>query len=195
MKRRTLDYTLSTLGVVMAVVLAVGGALLLFAANFTNTTISDQLSAQHISFPPASALPVAEYGETVNGFAGQDVTTGAQAKAYSDMIAVHLSKVADGKTYSQVSAAWTASNADPTKRDPALAAQRQTLFMGETLRGLLLNVYAFSIFGTIALIAGWVALVGAVLMAVLAIAGFVHGHNVSKEALVGAPEIESIPVA
>lgn len=195
MKRRTLDYTLATLGVVMAVVLALGGALLLFAANFTNTTISDQLSAQHIQFPPASALPVAEYGETVNGFAGQDVTTGAQAKAYSDMIAVHLSKVADGKTYSQVSAAWTASNADPTKRDPALAAQRQTLFMGETLRGLLLNVYAFSIFGTIALIAGWVALVGAVLMAVLAVAGYVHGHNVSKEALVGAPEIESIPVA
>jgi hypothetical protein len=67
--------------------------------------------------------------------------------------------------------------------------------MGETLRGLLLNVYAFSIFGTIALIAGWVALVGAALMAVLAIAGYVHGHNVSKEALVGAPEIESIPVA
>ncbi len=195
MKRRTLDYTLSTLGVVMAVVLALGGALLLFAANFTNTTISDQLSAQHIKFPPAAALPVAEYGETVNGFAGQDVTTGAQAKAYSDMIAVHLSKVADGKTYSQVSAAWTASNADPTKRDPALAAQRQTLFMGETLRGLLLNVYAFSIFGTIALIAGWVALVGAVLMAVLAVAGYVHGRNVSKSTLVGAPEIESIPAA
>ena len=123
MKRRTLDYTLATLGAVMAVVLAIGGGLLLFAANFTNTTISDQLSAQHIAFPAASALPVAEYGETVNGYAGQDVTTGAQAKAYSDMIAVHLSKVAEGKTYSQVSEEWIVQRgpdqARPGPRCPA----------------------------------------------------------------------------
>ncbi|MFN8156959.1 MAG: hypothetical protein U0R68_06060 [Candidatus Nanopelagicales bacterium] len=188
MKRRTLDYTLATLGAVMAVVLAVGGGLLLYAANFTNTTISDQLSAQHIQFPPADQVPAAEYGDTINGYAGQDVTTGAQAKAYSDMIAIHLSKVADGKTYSQVSEEWIASNTDPTKRDPALGAQRQTLFMGETLRGLLLNVYAFSIFGTIALIGGWVALLAAVIMAILAVVGFIHGHRVSKDALVGAPD-------
>ncbi|HEY5134319.1 MAG TPA: hypothetical protein VIJ41_00890 [Candidatus Nanopelagicales bacterium] len=195
MKRRTLDYTLATLGAVMAVVLAIGGGLLLYAAHFTNTTISDQLSAQHIQFPPADQVPAAEYGDTINGYAGQDVTTGAQAKAYSDMIAIHLTKVAGGKTYSQVSDEWIASNADPTKRDAALGAQRQTLFMGETLRGLLLNVYAFSIFGTIALIGGWVALLGALVLAVLAIAGFVHGNNVSKEALIGAPEAESIPAA
>ena len=195
MKRRTLDYTLATLGAVMAVVLAVGGALLLYAASFTNSTISDQLSAQHISFPSADQLPVAAFGETVNGYAGQDVTTGPQAKAYSDMIAVHLTKVANGKTYSQVSEEWIASNADPTKRDPALGAQRQTLFMGETLRGLLLNVYAFSIFGLIALVAGWVALVGALVLAVLAIVGFVHGHNISKDIMIGAPAAESIPVA
>ena len=66
--------------------------------------------------------------------------------------------------------------------------------MGETLRGLLLNVYAFSIFGLIALVAGWVALIGAVLMGVLAIVGFVHGHKVSKDVLVGAPEQEAITV-
>ena len=195
MKRRTLDYTLATLGVVMALVLAIGGALLLYAANFTNTTISDQLSAQQISFPSADQLPVAAYGETVNGYAGQQVTTGPQAKAYSDMIAVHLTKVADGKTYSQVSEEWIASSADPTKRDPAMGAQRQTLFMGETLRGLLLNVYAFSIFGTIALIAGWVAHIGALLLAVLAIVGFVHGRSISRDVVIGAPAVESIPVA
>ena len=196
MKRRTLDYTLATLGVVMAVVLAIGGALLLFAANFTSSTITDQLTAQKIAFPPASALPVDKYGETVNSYAGQPVTTGAQAKAYSDMIAVHLQAVAGGKTYSEVSDEWIQSNpTDPTKRDAALGAQRQTLFMGETLRGLLLNVYAFSIFGTLALIGGWVALAAAVVLAVLAVIGYVHGHNVSKDAVVGAPEIEKIPAA
>lgn len=194
MKRRTLDYTLATLGLVMAAVLAIGGGLLLYAASFTQTTISDQLVAQDISFPPAEALPVAEYGETVNGYAGQQVTTGAQAKAYTDMIAVHLSKVAGGKTYSQVSEEWIASSADPTKRDPALGAQRQTLFMGETLRGLLLNVYAFSIFGTLALIGGWVALIAAVLFLVLAIAGYLHGHSVSKDVAVGA-SADAVPAS
>jgi hypothetical protein len=195
MKRRTLDFSLAAVGAVMAVVLALGGAVLVFASNFTSSTIRDQLSAQHISFPAASALPVAAFGETVNGYAGQEVTTGAQAKAYSDMIAVHLTKVADGKTYSQVSDEWIASSADPTKRDATLGAERQTLFMGETLRGLLLNVYAFSIFGTISLVAGWVAFIAAVVVAILAAFGFRHGHKANAAALTEAPALESIPVA
>lgn len=183
MKRKKLDYTIATLGVVMAAVLAIGGGLLLYAANFANTTISDQLSAQHIQFPAADQVPAATYGDEVNGYAGQDVTTGAQAKAYSDVIAIHLSFVADGKTYSQVSEEWIASNTDPVKRDAALGAQRQTLFMGETLRGLLLNVYAFSIFGTIAFIAGWVALVGALVLVILSAFGYLHGRRLSQDEL------------
>jgi len=182
MRRRTLDFTIATVGLVMALVLTASGVLLLYAANFTNQTIHDQLSAQKISFPPADQLPVKVYGETVNGYAGQQVTTGAQAKAYSDMISVHLSFVAGGKTYSEVSEAWIASNpTDPTKRDAALGAQRETLFMGETLRGLLLNAYAFSIFGTIAFIGGSVAIVAALVLFVLSILGYLHGNKVKKE--------------
>lgn len=195
MKRRTLDLTLATVGLVMAVVLGIASALLLFAASFTNSTITDQLSAQQISFPAADQLPVDQYGATVNGYAGQQVTTGPQAKAYSDMIAVHLSFVADGKTYSQVSEEWINSAKDPAQRDQALGAQRQTLFMGETLRGLLLNVYAFSIFGMVAFIAGWVALAAAVVMVGLALYGFSHAHKIHKQELLEAPAVESIPVA
>ena len=77
----------------------------------------------------------------------------------------------------------------------ALGAQRQTLFMGETLRGLLLNVYAFSIFGAVAFFAGWVALVGAVAMIVLAVYGFTHAHKLHKAELLEARAIESIPVS
>ena len=73
--------------------------------------------------------------------------------------------------------------------------RRQTLFMGETLRGLLLNVYAFSIFGTVALIAGWVAAVAALVMVGLAIYGFSHAHKLHKQELLEAPAVESIPVA
>ena len=87
MKRRTLDLTLATVGLVMAVVLAIASALLLFAASFTNTTITDQLAAQHITFPAAEAL-----SPELAQYAGQEVTTGPLAKAYSDMIAEHLER-------------------------------------------------------------------------------------------------------
>jgi hypothetical protein len=188
MKRRTLDRTLAAVGLVVAIVMAIAGGLLIFASNFTANTVSTELSAQQIFFPPADAL-----SPDLQQYAGQQVTTGAQAKAYSSMIAEHLDAVADGKTYSQVSGEWIASSEDPTKRDPALGAQRQTLFMGETLRGLLLNTYAFSIFGMLALVAGIVALISAVVLLVLSFLGWRHAHKVPEDAVVGgAPLVETI---
>jgi hypothetical protein len=181
--RRSLDFVLSISGLVMAVVLAVAGALLLWGGSFANTTVHDQLVAQKISFGAASSLP-----DTLKGYAGQQVTNGTQAKAYSDLIAEHLTKVADGKTYSEVSSAYLAGGG----KDTALAAQRTTLFMGETLRGLLLNAYAFSIFGAIATIAGWVALAAAVVLAVLAVLGLAHQRKTPAEAVVFAPEKEMV---
>lgn len=193
MKRKTLDLTLATVGVVVAVVLALAGGLLLFASSFTNNTVSTELSAQQIYFPPADQLATPEL-QQLQQYAGQQVTTGALAKSYADMIAVHLEAVAGGKTYSQVSSDWIASNpTDASKRDQALGAQRQTLFQGETLRGLLLNTYAFSIFGTVALVAGVVALAGAVVLGVLAVLGFVHARRLPVTGSVDAPAQESIP--
>jgi hypothetical protein len=73
-------------------------------------------------------------------YAGQQLTTGDQAQVYSEhFIGVHLKDVAGGQTYAQVSAAAQA-NPQNTK----LAAQVQTLFRGETLRGLLLNAWGWS---------------------------------------------------
>ncbi len=187
MKRRTLDLTLATVGLVVAVIMALAGGILLYAASFTSTTVSTELSAQNIYFPPAEQLASPEL-QQLQQYAGQQVTTGALAKSYSEMIAVHLTKVADGKTYSQVSEEWIASNTDPSQRDAALGGQRQTLFMGETLRGLLLNSYAFSIFGTIALIAGIVALVGSVGLLVLAAVGFAHARRLPETTVVATPE-------
>ena len=114
-------------------------------------------------------------------------------RAYTDMIAVHLQGIGGGKTYSQVSEEWIASSADPTKRDASLGAQRQTLFMGETLRGLLLNSYAFSIFGTVALVGGIVALVGSAALIVLSVLGFGHARKATATEPIGAPLAESIP--
>ena len=188
MSRRSLDLVLSISALVVAVVLAIAGVLLVWGGNYANNTVTDQLSAQNISFPAdAAQLP-----DDLKSYAGQQVTSGQQAKAYSDLIAAHLTEVADGKTYSEVSAAWIASSDDPTTRDPALGAQRQTLFMGETLRGMLLNAYAFSVFGTIAIIAAWVSFIAAALLFVLGILGIVHSRRTSAATTVFAPEI---PVA
>jgi uncharacterized membrane protein YphA (DoxX/SURF4 family) len=189
MKRRTLDLTLATVGLVVAIVMAIAGGMLLFAGSFAHSTVTDELTAQQIYFPPAAQL-----SPDLQEYAGQQVTTGPLAKSYTSMIAEHLQAVAGGKTYSQISGEWIASNTDPTKRDATLAGQRQTLFMGETLRGLLLNTYAFWIFGTIALVAGVVALIAAVVLLALAVVGYLHASRHPDEVVFsGAPAQESIP--
>ena len=40
----------------------------------------------------------------LSGYAGQQVRTGTQAKAYADMVETHVMKATKGQTYSQVSA-------------------------------------------------------------------------------------------
>jgi len=183
MSRRSLDLILSISAIVIAVVLVIAGILLAWGGRYANNTVTDQLSQQKISFPAASELP-----DNLKSYADQAVTTGSQAKAYSDLIAVHLSAVADGQTYSEVSGQWIASAEDPAQRDATLGAERQTLFMGETLRGLLLNAYAFSVFGTIAIIASWVSFVAAVLLFLLGILGVVHSRRTAASTAVFAPE-------
>ena len=86
-----------------------------------------------------------------------------EAKAYAnDFIGVHLQAIGGGKSYSEVSAAWMAN-----PKDQKLAQQRQTMFMGETLRGTLLGAWGWGTMGTIATIAGIVLIgIGAVLLIV-----------------------------
>ena len=114
-----------------------------WGSNFATSQVHDQLSAQRVFFPAAgtaalTSLPAAD-AAAMSVYAGEQMTTGPQAETYADhFIAVHLGEIAGGKTYSEVSAA---STADPTNTN--LAGQVQTLFRGETLRGLLLNSYGW----------------------------------------------------
>jgi hypothetical protein len=120
----------------------------------------------------------------IEPFAGMQLTTGEQARAYADhYIGAHVKGIAAGKTYSEVSgealAANAASKADPNNTELAakaagLMGQRTTLFMGETLKGLLGNAYAFWQLGQIAMYAMWAALAGGVIMLILSILGFMH---------------------
>jgi hypothetical protein len=150
--------SLTAVATTAAAGLIVVGILALVGGGYDKQVVRGQLAPQKIFFPPAGS-PAMLPG--IKQYAGQQLLTGAQAKAYANgFIKVHLSEVAGGKTYAQVS---TAALAAP--KDPALAAQKATLFQGETLRGLLLGAWGWSMIGTIATLAGIILIaLGAVLL-------------------------------
>lgn len=185
MKRRTFDALLASGGVAIAIVLLVAGGLLTWGHSFINNQVRTQLASQKIYFPPAAAFATAKPGTEITPgmkpyllkYAGQQMLTGQQAEAYANhFIGVHLQEIGGGLTYSQLSAK---SLADPT--NAALTAQVATVFKGETLRGLLLNAYAFGKMGTIAGIAAVVSFVGAFVMLLLAALGFWHLSRTSED--------------
>jgi hypothetical protein len=143
--------TMAAVGVMVVGIVAVVGG------SYDKKVVRDQLVPQKIFFP-ASNSPALLPG--VKQYAGQQLTNGSQAKAYANnFINVHLSKIAGGQTYAQVS---TAALAAP--KNVKLAEEKATLFQGETLRGLLLNAWGWSLVGTIATLAGWLMIaLGAVL--------------------------------
>jgi len=174
MRRRTFDALATMAGVVLAVVLAIGGGLLLWGHSVISNDVHTQLAAQKIVFPPANSAPIKELpaadAAAMNQYGGQLMTTGAQAEAYANhFIAVHLTKIGGGQTYSQLSAK---SLAQP--KNTALAEQVQTMFRGTTLRGMLLNAYGWWQMGQIMLISAFVAFGSAVLFLVLSGLGFWH---------------------
>jgi hypothetical protein len=179
MRRKTFDALLASGGVVVAIILIVAGGLLTWASSFVSDQVHDQLVAQKIYFPDkgSDALKSDEIGPHLDKYAGQQLATGAQAEAYANhFIAVHLEEMTGGKTYAELS---SAAQADPTNTE--LAAQVNTVFKGETLRGLLLNAYAFGTMGSLAGIAAIVSFVGAAVMLLLSGLGFFHARRTPEE--------------
>lgn len=175
MHRRTLDRLISWVGLALTAILSVAGSLLTWGHNFVTHEVHTQLAVQQIYFPAkgSSATAGAEFAP-MRKYAGQQLTTGAQAETYADhFIAVHLKEIGGGKTYAQLSAE---AQANPT--DTKLAATVDTVFKGETLRGLLLNAYAFGTMGTIAGIAAIAAFIGAGVMLLLSVLGLWHSRRV-----------------
>jgi hypothetical protein len=175
--RKYIDKVASTTGLLLAAVLLIAGGLLTWGYSFTNDQVKSQLAEQNITFPPSgsgaiTSLPAVDQPFMAK-YAGEQMLNGRQAEVYADhFIAVHLSEIAGGKTYSEVSAA---AQADPT--NTGLAAQVQILFRGSTLRGLLLYGYAFWQIGQIAMYAALVAGLSGVLFLLLALLGFMHARG------------------
>jgi hypothetical protein len=155
--------SLTTIAVGLALGLAVAGVLALVGGTYAHKVVHDQLTPQKITFP---ANEKAGLFPDLKQYAGQTVDDGTKAKAYADKyIDRHLQEVAGGLTYAEVS---TKAMAAPD--DAKLAGQKATLFQGETLRGLLLSVWGWSIVGTVATIAGIVLIVLGLILAALPLA-------------------------
>ena len=184
--RKRIDQVLIGLGAVITAVLLVAGGLLYWGNDFAEDYVTDELSAQNISFPPEEALVEGGRQDLV-GFAGLEVTTGEHAEAYASFIAGHIDDIADGMTYAQLGGpervARSAVNEAIANDAPAseiatleaeadaLTNQRDTIFRGEMLRGALLSAFAWSTIGRIAGLASVAAFTGAALMALLVAAG------------------------
>ena len=198
MKRRTFDRIVSFVGLGLSVFLFVAAALLNWGASFADESVATQLSQQKITMPDkdsAGFKALSEEAQTALApFSNLPLTTGKQAQVYADFyIGSHLKGIAGGKVYSEVSG-MALGAAAKSKADPANAAlaaesanlmgQRTSLFMGETLRGLLLYSFAFWQIGQIAMYAAWAAAVGGLLMLVLTLLGFAHLRRVEADATI-----------
>jgi hypothetical protein len=202
MRRKTFDAILTAGGLVLAVVLLVAGGLLSWGHNFVTSEVRTQLSAQKIFIPPVGpALADPAIKPYLTKYAGQQLVNGEQAKAYADhFIAVHVKGISGNRTYAELGDAQTTLKAQiadaKTAGTPTAAldqqltdlnSARETVFKGETLRGMLLNAYAFGTMGKIAGIAAVGAFIGAGIMFLLTLLGLAHLRRTPADAVLQVP--------
>ncbi|HML51625.1 MAG TPA: hypothetical protein PKD84_09505 [Propionicimonas sp.] len=196
MKRSALDRLVSWIGLTLAVVLLAAGVLLAVASSFVSGQVSSQLAAQKVTMPTEQAYGSLDPADqaALAPYAGQPMTTGAQAEAFGNhYIAAHLKAIGGGKTYEEISGEYIQMTKDPNADQAELTKlgqTRQTMFMGETLRSILLTAYAFGTMALIMGIASIAAFVGAAVLLVLSILGFRHAKSAQGDVLVNEPATE-----
>ncbi|MFJ8577192.1 hypothetical protein [Micromonospora sp. NPDC093277] len=210
MKRRTLDLLFSIGGLGLAVLLLVVGIVLTTNANFANDYVHDQLAEQHITFKSADTLTDEEKkSDCLVENAGKPMTTGKQAECYAnEFIGLHLKTMSGGKTYAELGEPESAlkaqiaeaeknnaTNVEELKAQLAQAsALRETVFKGESLRGMLLTSYGFSEFGRKAEQGAMAMYAGAALLLLLSIAGLIHAFRTPASEAFAAPEKAREPI-
>jgi len=175
MRRWTFDLIVSMLGALLVIVLAAAGALALWGYTYTSDNVHSQLAAQEIYFPSKAEITPPAQRPFLLQYAGQEVLTGAQAYAYAQKIASDIHGMPYHGVYARIA---TASIEHP--KNQTLATDKTIAFEGVTLRGLLLEAYAFSTFGTVALWASIISFILAGVMLILSILSFIHLGRVSS---------------
>lgn len=181
--------------------LAVGGTALGLGA-FIQGNIRDELASQQISFSPEEAL--ADEERAIPGiveYAGQPLTTGNQAKAYSEYIALHMQQSAESAGYpgevyatlggiqrqlrAEVAAAEEANDEAALEEAQAkletVTNLRNTMLTGSNLRGNLLAAYGWDNVATGVTVAGVIVLVLALVFFVLFFYEWRRGHLPTTE--------------
>jgi hypothetical protein len=202
MQRKVFDKLASGVGAVLVVILLIAGGLMVWGQSYTNSSVHDQLAQQQIFFPSQSEINAvkAQYAKggqaavtdqefpnakvqipALEPYAGQQVLTGKQAQVYAnDFIGQHLYAMPYHGVYSQISAA--AMTATPgSAKATSLDALKQTSFMGTTLRGMLLEAYAFGTMATIMLFGAIASFFGAAVLLILTVLGIRHANRTSAE--------------
>ena len=184
--RKLLDRLISWTGALMALAMIALGGAAIYGGSFALDNVRDRLAPQNISFPPADAMSDFDKSEGLTAFAGEKVDTGVEAEAFSRYIGGHLAEVNMGATYSETSSASRAYAAevgeDPTPAEAAKMAEFQgkvdTLFRGETLRGMLLNAYGWWTVGQITVWVGYGMVALGLILALFSALGFRHAKHV-----------------
>ena len=209
MKRRTLDILFSIGGIGLAGLLLVIGLVMSSNADFSDDYVTDQLAQQKITFKAADALTEEEkQSPCLVEYAGQELRTGKQAECYANkFIGLHVKTSGKGLTYAEIGDVQTTLRAQiataQRNSDPALpdlqkqladaTSQRETVFKGETLRGILLTSYGFSELGRKADQASTVIFLGVILLTALSVAGFVHAFVTPRSKGFAVPEMNGTP--
>ena len=184
-------------GVAVAILLVLLGFVFKTNADFADSYVHEQLAEQKISFTAAEFLSDEEKTSScLIENAGTPLDSGKKAECYAnDYIGMHLKGIGGGETYATIGAIQTkaktaladataanATNVVELKADlDKITGQRETMFKGETLRGLLLTSYGFSIFGEKAALAGMLSFLGAIVMLLASVAGFIHAFSTPKD--------------
>ncbi|MDE3130188.1 MAG: hypothetical protein KGL16_03470 [Acidobacteriota bacterium] len=202
MQRKVFDKLASGVGAVLVVILLIAGGLLIWGESFAASNVHDQLAQQQIFFPKQAEINAvkAQYAKggqkavtdtefpnakvmipALAPYAGKQVLTGKEAQVYANyFIGEHLNAMPYHGVYSQVSGAYFAAKPG-SKAATTLGELRQTAFMGTTLRGMLLEAYAFGTIGTVMMWGAVAAFAGAALLLILTGLGIWHANRTSAE--------------
>jgi hypothetical protein len=202
MQRKVFDKLASGFGAVLVVIFLVAGGLLVWGQSFATSNVHDQLAQQQISFPTKTEINAVKVQYAKGGqkavtdpefpnaklmvpalepYAGEPVTTGKQAQVYAnDFIGQHLYAMPYHGVYSQISGAAMAAKPGSAQATQ-LTALKQTSFMGTTLRGMLLEAYAFGTIGTVMAWGAVAAFAGAAVLLILIGLGIWHASRTSAE--------------
>jgi hypothetical protein len=193
LKRKTFDKIVTAIGGGLTVLLLVVALLANWGASFAADSVSSQLKAQEITLPATTgnAEETADVTAYFKAHGDKLMSTGKDAQMYADhYIAFHMAHMptyAEASNANRAAAAALAGNPNDAtlKADAAAkAAMVETVFKGNMLRGTLLTAYAFGTLGDIAGYAAMAALIGALVMLVLTLAGIAHLRRTEDSAMI-----------